>query len=86
MIEAFFKAQFDNNPEDKASIEQCVAQATSICIVGNSMDRDQVIGAINFLHFKEGIWINWLATSSTLFNKAKWGILWVIINPLGKEG
>ena len=69
LIEAFFKAQFNNNQEDKASIEQCVAQATNICIVGNSNTGKEVIGAINFLHFKEGIWINWLATSSTLFNK-----------------
>ena len=86
LIEGFFKAQFISNQEDNASIQQCVALATNICIVGISNSGKQVIGAINFLHFQEGIWINWLATSSILFNKQKWGDLWVMINPLGKEG
>lgn len=62
--------RFNLYNEDKESIEKQVKNAMNMCIIGGGKE---VIGAINFCHTMDGIWVNWLATSPNRFHKKNWG-------------
>ena len=65
----FFSNQF-SSPEDKSKIEECIYSSTTVSIYGqNSSAQEVIIASINFAIIKDGIYVNWLATSHTLYTK-----------------
>ena len=80
MITSFLRRVFSESKEDQESIDCCVKNGISMCIMGKSDkgksdNAEQVIAAIHFCHFKDGIWINWITTCNTNFLKRNWGAL-----------
>lgn len=65
--------RFNQSEEDQESIVRQVENAITLCIVDNQEDDKKAIGALNFCHSMEGIWVNWLSTSYETFIKRNWG-------------
>lgn len=74
--------RFNKHPEDSDSITRQIAHGVTLCIIGGDgseitaqgvKQKKEVIGAINFCHTDEGIWVNWLGTSQRNFLRSRWG-------------
>jgi hypothetical protein len=60
-----------NNLLDKMQIEYCLKSSTTISIhAQNNRNNNIIISTINFSIIKEGIYLNWLATSPAKYNSS----------------
>ena len=67
-----FKSVF-NDKSDQNAIDESVLCSSLLFVYGNNDgNKLEIIAAISFVLFDEGIYINWLDTSGAKYNRASW--------------